>query len=510
MPPRYESVAVIGAGPSGISAVKALQEEKIFQTIRLFERRSHIGGTWQYDEIPDPFPSQESSSQQDHEIPSRLPLLRPPSPEDVTSRTGIYEGLDSNVGAEVMAFTHTPFPEINSASSTRQLGRSNPTRPFRVVKKYLEDVFQDYLHLALFNTTVEKVEKRDQKWTISLRQSGHGDGNIPKDYWWEEQFDAVIVASGHYSVPFVPFISGLSDAFALYPAVFKHSKAFRKADDYVDKRVVVVGGSVSSADLVADLHAIVKGPLELSQRWKNEALQSAWDLPNVNIRPTIKEIQTVEKGIRVVFSDNSLLGGVDKIIFATGYKLSYPFLVPNPVTSNNRLAGFYQHIFKIGDPSLALVGQVRAAISFRVYEYQAIAVARYFAGRNAVSLPTPQEQDLWEVQRLQYKGHTALFHEVKPDIKEYFDFLTDLAGNPAPGTGGYPLPPWDDRWAEQGFEILQRKDKYWKSLRRAADGLGVTAAKLWSQQYLPSMERQEIYNAASLSLPVYLKLPSPA
>jgi NADPH-dependent glutamate synthase beta subunit-like oxidoreductase len=34
--PRYKSVAVIGAGPSGISAVKALQEEKIFQTIRLF------------------------------------------------------------------------------------------------------------------------------------------------------------------------------------------------------------------------------------------------------------------------------------------------------------------------------------------------------------------------------------------------------------------------------------------------------------------------------------------
>jgi hypothetical protein len=36
----------------------------------------------------------------------------------------------------------------------------------------------------------------------------------------------------------------------------------------------------------------------------------------------------------------------------------------------------------------------------------------------------PQEQDLWEVQRLQYKGHTALFHEIKPDFKEYFDFLT--------------------------------------------------------------------------------------
>ncbi|KAJ5365528.1 hypothetical protein N7517_008414 [Penicillium concentricum] len=478
MAPRFQSVAVIGAGPSGISAIKALQEEKIFQTIRLFERRGHIGGIWQYDEIPDRFPSQESSSQQNHEVPSRLPLLKSPSPEDVTSRTGIYEGLDSNVGAKVMAFSHTPFPEINSASSTRNLGHSNPTRPFRVVRKYLEDVFQDYLHLASLNTTVEKVEKRGQKWTLALRQSGHGDGNIAKDYWWEEQFDAVIIASGHYSVPSVPSVPGLDAAFARYPAAFEHSKSFRTADDYVNKRVVVVGGSVSSADLVADLHAIVKGPLEVSQRGKNEALQSAWDLPNVNLRPTIKEIQTTDNGIKVVFSDNSFLEDVDKVIFATGYKLSYPFLVPNPVTPNNRLSGFYQHIFKIGDPSLALVGQVRAALSFRVYEYQAVAVARYFAGTNAASLPTPQEQDLWEVQRLQYKGYTALFHEIRPDFKEYFDFLADLAGPPAPGTGGYTLPSWEDRWAEQGFEILQLKDKYWKSLRRTADGLGAVKAKL--------------------------------
>ncbi|KAJ5445778.1 Flavin monooxygenase FMO [Penicillium cf. griseofulvum] len=461
MAPRFQSVAVIGAGPSGISAVKALQEEKIFQTIRLFERRDHVGGIWQYDKIPDRFPSQGSPSRQDNEIPSRLPLLKSPSPEDVTSRTGIYEGLDSNVGAKVMAFTHTPFPEINSASSTRHLGHSNPTRPFRVVRKYLEDVFQDYLHLASLNTTVERVEKRDRKWTLALRQPGHGDGNTPKDYWWEEQFDAVIVASGHYSVPFVPFVPGLNAAFARYPTVFEHSKSFRTVDDYVDKHVVVVGGSVSSADLVADLHAIVKGPLQVSQRGKNEALQAAWDLPNVKLRPTIKEIQATEKGINVLFSDNSLLDGVDKIIFATGYKLSYPFL----------------HIFKIGDPSLALVGQVRAALSFRVYEYQAIAVARYFAGRNAASLPTPQEQDLWEVQRLQYKGHTALFHEIRPDFKEYFDFLTDMAGTPAPGTDGYPLPVWDERWAEQGFEILRLKDEYWKSLQRA-DGSVAVAAKL--------------------------------
>ena len=478
MPPRFQSVAVIGAGPSGISAVKALKEEKIFQTIRLFERRDKVGGIWHLDEIPDRFPSTETSSRKEDEIPARLPWLKSPAPEDLTSRTAIYEGLDSNVGAKAMAFTHTPFPNSNSASSTRHLGRSNPTRPFRVVRKYLEDLFQDYLHLASLNTTVAKVEKLGHRWNLTLRQSGHSDGTNPKDYWWEEQFDAVVVASGHYSVPFIPNVPGLGTAIEHYPSVFEHSKAFRRADDYVNKRVVVVGGSVSSADLVADLHSIVQGPLELSQRGKNEALQSAWDLPNVKARPTIKEIISTENGITVKFSDNAVIHGVDKIIFATGYKLSYPFIFPDPVTPNNRVAGFYQHIFKIGDPSLALVGQVRAGISFRVYEYQAVAVARYFAGRNAAPLPTPQEQDLWEVMRLQYKGHTALFHEIKPDFKEYFDFLTNLAGPPAPGTDGYELPPWEDRWAEQAFEILQRKDHYWKSLRKAVAGEDIMTAKL--------------------------------
>lgn len=275
-------------------------------------------------------------------------------------------------------------------------------------------------------------------------------------------------------MPLAPAVSGLDEAFRAHPDRFEHSKAFRSADHYVDKKVVVVGGNVSAADLVSDLYSLVKGPLYVSQRGKNEALQAAWDLPNVAIKPTIAHIETTQTGINVHFADGSTVDDVDKVIFATGYKLSYPFLTPDPVTPKNRVAGFYQHIFKIGDPSLAMVGQVRAAISFRVYEYQAVAVARYFAGRGK-DLPSPQEQELWEVKRLQYKGPSALFHEIKPDFKEYFDFLRDLAGPPAPGTDAYDLPPWDDKWAELAFGILQLKDKYWREVRKSADSSQIRA-----------------------------------
>ncbi|KAL4780622.1 hypothetical protein BJX76DRAFT_364158 [Aspergillus varians] len=468
MPPRYNSVAVIGTGPSGISTVKALSDEKVFERIRVFERRDRVGGLWHYDPIPDEFPTPGAPDPR-NEIPASLPTFTAPVAEDLTARTGIHDALDSNVGAHTMAFSHRAFPEVNSAVSVRQLGRDNPTRPFRVVTGYLEDIARPYLDLISFSTTVERVEKVGGKWRVTARQAGHFQREKPVEYWWQEDFDAVVVASGHYNVPLIPEIEGLEGVFKEHPGKFEHSKSFRSANDYVDKRVVVVGGNISSADLIADLHAVVRGSLYLSQRGSNEVLQNVFSLPGVKVKPTISKIDaTQERGVRVTFSDGTAVEDVDKVIFATGYRLVYPFLVPDPVTPSNRVAGFYQHIFKIGDPSLALVGQVRGALSFRVYEFQAVAVARYFAGHNAKPLPSPPEQDDWEVERLKYKGSSAVFHEIKPDFKEYFEYLRELSGPPAKGTTAYALPAFDDSWPELGFAILQLKDKYWQSIKAGA------------------------------------------
>ncbi|KAL2862284.1 uncharacterized protein BJX67DRAFT_375397 [Aspergillus lucknowensis] len=462
---RYPSVAVIGTGPSGISTVKALIDENAFSRIRVFERRDRPGGLWHYDPIPDAFPIPSRPAKTRPEIPGTLPTFTDPVTEDLTARTGIHDALDSNVGAHAMSFTHTPFPEVNSAVSVRQLGRGNPSRPFRVVQAYLEDLLRPYLGLVAFRTTVERVEKVGDKWRVTLRQGGHYHRDRPAEYWWAEEFDAVVVASGHYNVPLIPEIEGLGGAFDAYPGVFEHSKSFRHANDYVDKRVVVVGGNISSADLIADLHAVVRGSLYLSQRGSNEALHNAFTLPGVEVKTTIARVAPGLTGVDVTFSDGSSIENIDKIVFATGYKLSYPFLVPDPVTPSNRVSGLYQHIFKIGDPSLAFVGQVRGALSFRVYEYQAVAVARYFANHNAKPLPSPREQDIWETERLKYKGPTSLFHEIKPDFKEYFEYLREFAGPPAEGTTAYALPVYQDKWAELGFAVLQLKGKYWQRIK---------------------------------------------
>ena len=110
---------------------------------------------------------------------------------------------------------------------------------------------------------------------------------------------------------------------------------------------------------------------------------------------------------------------------------------------------------------------MKAAISFRVFEYQAVAIARFLAGR--ATLPSIAEQKEWETKRIANKGATNSFHEIKPDFEEYFNYLRTMAGQSAEGTKGYELPAWDEKWAELGPAIMVLKAQYSKSLKREAD-----------------------------------------
>ena len=104
------------------------------------------------------------------------------------------------------------------------------------------------------------------------------------------------------------------------------------------------------------------------------------------------------------------------------------------------------------------MGQIRAALSFRSYEYQAVAVARVLAGRG--TLPPASEQRKWEEDRVARLGPTHIFHTIAPDFEEYFNTLRSIAGPPAEGTEAYELPRWEDEWAKKGFRVLELKDEY--------------------------------------------------
>lgn len=48
-------------------------------------------------------------------------------------------------------------------------------------------------------------------------------------------YDAVVVASGHYNIPFIPQTKGINEWSKQYPGNITHSKFFRRPEDFKDK-----------------------------------------------------------------------------------------------------------------------------------------------------------------------------------------------------------------------------------------------------------------------------------
>lgn len=107
----------------------------------------------------------------------------------------------TNVPDIAMSFSDAPFPY-------------GPFVPHAVARQYIENYFA--LHkidqLLELNTTLEDLslvpgtgrggKKGAGQWKLTLRKY---DPLRHLDVWREECFDAVVIANGHYSIPFVSY-----------------------------------------------------------------------------------------------------------------------------------------------------------------------------------------------------------------------------------------------------------------------------------------------------------------
>ncbi|KAF5878415.1 putative dimethylaniline monooxygenase protein [Botrytis fragariae] len=455
-----KSVAIIGAGPAGAIALDALAQEQAFDEIRLFERREKAGGCWLGDpkdhvqQIPD---FEKLASRRPDEtlpIPSDLPTTLPHNTQYRFSDTSIYPTLETNIDAFAMSFSQEPFPETRSAVNIKRHGENSPFRHWKVVEKYVQDLVdrKGYPDLISYNTTVELVHKdpHTSKWVLTLRKPL--DNGI-EDRWWTESFDAVVVAAGHYSVPFIPSTPGLSAFSQNFPGRVLHSKAWRDPETYRGKRVVVVGASISGPDISYALADCVERPLHSVVRGKYHPyfFDYAFQHPHILRRPPISHItsdaNTDERTIH--FEDGSKLEKVDYIIFGTGYSWTLPF-IPNldSTIRNNRLPNLYQHIFWREDPTLTFVGAVAAGFTFKVFEWQAVLAARFLAGH--ITLPSAEEQKKWEEDRIAVKGDGVPFTALYPDFEDYFEAVREMAGEAKNGKGR-SLPKFQ-KWWREGFD----------------------------------------------------------
>ncbi|KAH7303847.1 hypothetical protein B0I35DRAFT_455032 [Stachybotrys elegans] len=447
-----ESVAIIGAGASGAITAAALQAERYFKRIRVFERRETAGGTWIYDEGVSPAHlvrpgALPADSDPRLEIPSSLPCVSPPTKQNRYHETPIYELLTTNVPDIAMAYSDIPFPY-------------GPFVPHHIPRQYIENYFSAHRidSLLQLNTTVEDVSKvvaqspeKADGWNLTLRQH---DPTQNLDIWWEESFDAVILANGHYSIPYIPQVKGLDEYLEQFPGRVVHSKTYRKPEVWTNKKVVVVGNSASGIDVSRELIQAAQQPIYQSRRSKGR-----WDgdSPPAGMvwKPIITEF--LSSG-RILFSDGSYLDEVDAVIYCTGYKPSFPFWNEKRNGrlifdyQENKLINTYWHTFFQDFPTLGIVGMPRV-LTFRGMEYQATALARLFSNRLSTPLPSLAEQKNWEKERLERCRREHLkFHDVPwggGQTTAWFQKLFDFAGlGTLAGDGRIP-PVLDERtkWA---------------------------------------------------------------
>ncbi|KAJ5181217.1 hypothetical protein N7491_000772 [Penicillium cf. griseofulvum] len=369
-------VAVIGAGPSGLAAVKYLLAEKCFDQIEVFEQRSSVGGVWNYT----PSSSKKGMS-------TTVPHLIPHEPaekpvwidhtegREATFVSPLYDRLETNIPKELMRYSDKAFP------LDAQLFPKH-----RTVKQYLEEYAEDVESFIKFETQVLDVKPKDENistWSLTAKSLRTGIDTT-------HIYDAVVVASGHFTVPYLPDIPGIQAWDASHPGTISHSKFYNSPEPFQGKKVVVVGSSASGLDIGAQINEVSQGKVLVSQR--SESYLAAPPNGDKIICPEIVEFlpPSYDRGIK--FADGRIEEHIDAIVFCTGYFYSYPFLSslnPPVVTHGWRTMNVYQQLFYIEHPTLVFPVLSQRVIPFPMAENHAAVFSRVWSAR--LTLPPKDE-----------------------------------------------------------------------------------------------------------------------
>jgi len=193
-----KKVAVIGAGPSGITALKNLLDKGI--PAIAFDRNHDIGGNWIYSEAE--------------------------------SHSSVFETTHIISSKTLSQYEDFPFDEFDPTVADYP-SHDELRRYFQAYGKK----FDLYPHIR-FGTMVQHCERRGpEEWIIRFEK----DGQI-----FQETFTDLVVCNGHHWKPRVP--SYAND----FAGQFLHSHQFKKAAPFRDQRVLVIGGGNSACDVAVE------------------------------------------------------------------------------------------------------------------------------------------------------------------------------------------------------------------------------------------------------------------
>jgi cation diffusion facilitator CzcD-associated flavoprotein CzcO len=392
---------VIGAGVSGLTAVKALRDRRIPHTC--FEASNDIGGNWYF--------------------------------RNPNGRSSAYRSLHIDTSKNAISFGDFPMDE------------RYPDFPHHSeIKQFLHE-YADRFGLRegmRFNTAVERAERLgDGGWRIAT-----SDGE-------EHLFDALLVCNGHHWDPSYPEFPGHFDGVTLHS---HHYIDPTEPLDLTGRRVLVVGIGNSAVDITSELARngvadrvfistrsgawvvpkYVFGrpadqlfktnpqlPLGLQRRVARllprlvSGRMEDFGLPTPNhhfleAHPTVSSELLLRLGSgdaiakpdvaellgdRVRFSDGTI-EQIDAIVYATGYKITFPFFDPSFISAPGNVLHLYKRIFKPGIDDLAFVGFAQAIPTiFPFAECQSKLVGRWLAGDWALPSRLEMEREIAKDER---------------------------------------------------------------------------------------------------------------
>ncbi|KAK8150870.1 hypothetical protein G3M48_005965 [Beauveria asiatica] len=435
------SIAIIGAGSAGLAAAKYLLAEKKFSRIVIYEQRASTGGVWNTSplqqepgfSIPRASPSSaheyavvERDARDGHGDDARVALVSP-----------VYDDLETNIPHSLMRYTDLAFPA------------GTPLFPaHETVLAYLRRYGQDVEHLASFATQVRDVRKTvaddgTRAWRVEVHDFKSGAVSA-------ERFDAVVVASGHYSDPFVPDVPGIAAFEAAHPGAVMHSKFYRRPAQFTGKKVLVVGNSASGIDISRQIATAAHLPVLISEK-DTPGTDESPPAPTTWSRHVGQVASLVPATRSVRFTSGHVENNIDSVVFCTGYHYSFPFLPsldPTVLAPDGTYADhLWEHMLYVPDPTLAFLAVPKRVVPFPLAEAQAAVVARLWAGR--LNVPPEEEREAW-VRRRETAAAGARHTLGYPQDAEYINRLHALSKGARPARGlegdgaGKEPPFWDE------------------------------------------------------------------
>lgn len=438
-------VGVIGAGPSGLAMLRAFEAEQKkgnpTPEIKCFEKQDNWGGMWNY-----------------------------------TWRTGVgkygepihgsmYKYLWSNGPKECLEFADYTFQD-----HFKQPISSYPPR--EVLFDYIEGRIKqsNARKYIQFNTVARWVDYlEDQKQFRVIFD------DLVKNETFEECFDYLVVGTGHFSTPNMPYFKGIEN----FPGTVMHAHDFRGADQFIDKDILLIGSSYSAEDI--GVQCFKHGSASVTISYRSNPIGVKWP-KGIEERSLVTHFENDT----AFFKDGSSKK-FDAVIMCTGYQHKFPFLPDNlRLKTKNCLYpdNLYKGIIFNNNTRLIFLGMQDQYYTFNMFDTQAWFARDFMLGR--ITLPSKEERTQDIKKWIDAEAETKISYD-------HVDFQTNYIKDLISYTD---YPPFDlDKVAEmfkswlndKEENILSYRDKVYTSVMT-----GVTAEvhhTPWMKEMDDSIER---------------------